>query len=155
MLAQIGEFDVNLAINLIMGRGGDANATRLGDPLKPGSDVDTVPENIVRLDDYIADIYAVPEDNSLVCCVSGREISNAILKMFGCSNRFDRARELGKKTVASVLDDAASVLRNGWLDNTRKKRRQTGMRSLFVIVHEPRIAGHVGNHNCRQPASSP
>ena len=74
MLAQISEFDVNLAINLIMGRGGDASTTRLGDPLKPGSDVDTVPENIVRLDDHIADIYAYTEDNSLVCCVSGREI---------------------------------------------------------------------------------
>ena len=60
-----------------MGRGGDANTTWLGNPLKPSSDVDTVPENIVRLDDNIADIYAYAEDDSLVCCVFDRELSNA------------------------------------------------------------------------------
>jgi hypothetical protein len=36
------------------------------------------------------------------------------------------------------------VLRNRGLDTSREERRQFGVRGLFVIVHEPRIASHVG-----------
>jgi hypothetical protein len=69
---------------------------------------------------------------------------NAGLKLNSSSDRFDRARKLGQEPVAGVLHDPAAVLRNRWLDTARKKRCQFGMRSLFVIVHEPRIASHVG-----------
>ncbi len=70
----------------------------LGNPLKPGSDVDAVAEYIVRFDDYVADVYADSENKASVFCISDCEISNAVLKMRGCSNRFDRARELGQET---------------------------------------------------------
>jgi hypothetical protein len=39
--------------------------------------------------------------------------------MRGCSNRFDRARELGQEPIARVLDNTASVFRNGRLDSIR------------------------------------
>jgi hypothetical protein len=73
----------------------------------------------VRLDNHIADIYAHTEDKSFVFCISGCEVSNSILKMRGCSNRFDRARELGQEPIARVLDNTASVFRNGRLDSIR------------------------------------
>jgi hypothetical protein len=38
------------------------------------------------------------------------------------------------------------------VNGLRQERRQLGMRSLFVIVHEPRVASHVGCQYRRQPA---
>jgi hypothetical protein len=57
--------------------------------------------------------------------------------MDGSPNRLDRARELGQKPVARLLDDAAAVFRNGWLDNFCQKGRQARMRTFFVVMHEP------------------
>ena len=41
------------------------------------------------------------------------------------------------------------------VNGLRQERRQLGMRSLFVIVHEPRVASHVGCQYRRQPALDP
>src|SRR5882724_4758503 len=110
---------------------------------------------ISRASTITADIYAHTEDKAFVFFISGREVSNSILKTGGCSNRFDGARELGQKPIARVFDNTASVFRNGRLDSIRQEGSQTCVRSLFVVVHEPRIAGHVGGHYRRQPASDP
>jgi hypothetical protein len=77
------------------------------------------------------------------------------LKLQCGSNRFDRARELRQKPVAGVLHDAAAVISNSGLDTTRQKHCQFGVRSFFVIVHEPRIASHVGGQYRRQSALDP
>ena len=66
LLAQIGELDLDLAADLIVGRRRDADATGFCDALKPRRDVDAVPKNIVRLDNYVADIDADTEGNTLV-----------------------------------------------------------------------------------------
>ena len=89
----------------------------------------------MRLDDHVAYVDAHPEDKAPVFGLSGRQIPNAALKILGRSDRFDRARELGQEPVARVLDDAAPVFRNGWLDSVRQKGGQARMRAIFVIVH--------------------
>ena len=109
----------------------------------------------MRFDDHVADVYAHSEIKASVFCISDCEISNAVLKMRGRSNRFDRARELGQEPVARVLDNATSVFRNSRLDGIRKEDCQTCVRSFFVVMHEARITGHVGGHYRRQPAFDP
>jgi hypothetical protein len=46
----------------------------------------------------------------------------------------------------------AAVFGDCRVDGLSQERRQFGMRSLFVIVHEPRVASHVGGQYRRQPA---
>jgi hypothetical protein len=41
------------------------------------------------------------------------------------------------------------MLGNSWLDNIREKRSHARVGTLLVVVHEARITGHVGNHDCR------
>src|SRR5712691_8864893 len=80
---------------------------------------------------------------------------NAALELHSSSNRLDRARKLRQEPVPGVLHDAAAVLDDCWINGVRQERGQFGMRSLFVIVHEPRVASHVGGHYRRQPALDP
>src|SRR5262245_21415223 len=55
-LTQIGKLSCDLASHLIIGGSRDAYTAGFCDPFKPCSDVDSVSEDIIRLDDYVADI---------------------------------------------------------------------------------------------------
>ena len=58
MLPNVIEDDVDLAANLPVGIVGDAYATRFGDSLKTRRDVDPIAENIVIVNDDVADVNA-------------------------------------------------------------------------------------------------
>ena len=87
--------------------------------------------------------------------VSDCKFLDAGLELHSGPNRFDRAWKLRQEPVAGVLDDAAAVFGNCGRHSVRQERGQFGMRSLFVIVHEPRVASHVGGQYRRQPALDP
>src|SRR5262249_16812298 len=57
--------------------------------------------------------------------------------------------------VPGVLHDATAVRCDCRVDSVRQERRQPGMGALFVIVHEPRVASHVGGQYRRQLALDP
>jgi hypothetical protein len=98
----------------------------------------------MRLDNYVADVDADTEANAPVLSISDCKIINAGLKLQRSSNRFDCARKRGQEPVPGVLDNAAAVIGYCRGDSVREERCQFGMRGLFVIVHEPRVASHVG-----------
>src|SRR6267142_1018010 len=126
-----------------------------GDALKPGCDIAAIADDIMRFDDYIADVDAHTKNKASVFRITDCKFANAVLEMRSSSNRLDRARKLSQEPVASVVDNAASVLRDCRLDNVRQERGQTCMRSLLVVVHKPRIASHIGGQYRRQPAPDP
>src|SRR5262245_52067964 len=61
LVALVLEHRVELATDLAHGIFGDTNRARLGDALQARRDVDAVAENIVLLDDDVADMYADAE----------------------------------------------------------------------------------------------
>ena len=155
LLAQIGELNPDLASDLIVGRRRDADAAGFCDALKPRRNINAVSKDVMRLDDYVADIDAHTESNAPVFRITDCKFLDTGLELQCSSNRFDRTRKLRQEPVAGVLHDAAAVFGNCGLDTVREKRGQFGMRSLFVIVHEPRIASHVGGQYRRQPTLDP
>src|SRR5258708_6091268 len=66
LLAQIGELDLDLASNLIVRRRRDADTSRLSNALKPCSDVDTVPKNVIALDQDVAEVDPDPKQHTPV-----------------------------------------------------------------------------------------
>src|SRR6266487_4993107 len=155
LLAHIGELNSDLAADLIISRRRNADATGFCDALKPRRYVNAVSKNVMSLDDYVADIDAHTESNAPVFQLTDCKFLDAGLELHSSADRFDRARKLGQEPVAGVLHNAAAVFGDCWLDSFREERPQLGMGSLFVIVHEPRIASHVPGHYRRQPASDP
>jgi hypothetical protein len=47
------------------------------------------------------------------------------------------------------------VFDNGGVNSLYQENGQFGVRGLFVLVHEARIASHIGNQYRRQPALDP
>ena len=66
LLAQIGELDIDFAADLIIGRSRDADATGFGDACQPCRDIDAVAENVVTLDQDVAEVDPDPEGDALV-----------------------------------------------------------------------------------------
>jgi hypothetical protein len=109
----------------------------------------------MRFDNYVTDIDAHTESNTPVFRITGRKFINACLELHSSADRFDRAWKLRQEPVASVLHDMAAVFGDCGRNTVREQRCQFGVRSLFVVVHEPRITGHVGRQYRRQSALDP
>jgi hypothetical protein len=91
LLAQIGEPNRDLASNLIVGRRRDADATRFGDALKPCGDVDAVAKDVMRLNNYVADIDAHTESKTPVFHITDCKFMNAGLEQHRGPNRLDKS----------------------------------------------------------------
>src|ERR1700682_933463 len=88
---------------------GNADASRLGNPFKAGGDIYTVPEDIVVVDDYVAEVNADAEFDPDILRHVGVLRGHATLDFNGTAHRIDGAGKLYQHAVASGLDDAASV----------------------------------------------
>src|SRR6516164_4814958 len=122
-LTQINELDPDLASNMTIDGRRNANATRLGNPFKPRRDVDVVTEDIVRLDDHIANIDSNAEQNARVFWIIDCQVANTLLEL-GCSpNSRDSTRKFCQQSVPGVLDDATSVFGYCWIDCVRRECR--------------------------------
>jgi hypothetical protein len=137
LLTQIGELNPHLASDVIVGRRRDADAAGFRDALKPRRNVNAVAKNVMRLNNHITDIDANTESNTHVVRFSHCKLLDTRLKLNSGSNRFDCARKLRQEPVAGILHDAAAVFRDCGLDAACEERRQFGVRSFFVVVHEP------------------
>jgi hypothetical protein len=87
----------------------DGDAARSCNALKPCRNVHTIPEDVVRLDNYVADIDAHTESNTPVFRIGNHKFSDAGLESQGRANRFGGARKLSQEPVPGALDDAAAV----------------------------------------------
>jgi hypothetical protein len=140
---------------LIVDGGRNADTAGFCDALKPCRDIHAIPEDVMRLDDYVADIDAHSESNAPIFQITDRKTVDASLELRGSSNCFHRAPKLRQKTVPGVLDNPAAVFGNCRGDSVRQERCRFGVRGLLVIMHEARIASHVGGQYRRQPALDP
>ncbi len=133
-----------------MGVVGDADAARLGDPLEPRRDIDAVAENIVVVEDDVADMDADAKlDPEL-----GRHVDiplrHRALHFHRTARRIDGAGELDQHAVAGGLDDAAVMRGDAGIDQGLPEHLQLGQRALLVTAHQPAIAGDVSRQHRRQ-----
>ena len=119
LLAQIGELNADLAPDMIVGRRRDADAAGLCDALKPRRNIYAVAKDVMRLDNYVADIDADTESNTPVFRIGDCKFFDAGLELHSGSNRFDRTRKLRQEPVAGVLHDAAAVFGDCRVDSVR------------------------------------
>jgi hypothetical protein len=131
---------------MIVGRRRNADTTRFCNALKPRRNIHVIPKDVMWLDNHVADIDADTECNKGVSGVGGCEFFDAGLKLHSRSNRSDRTWKLCQEPVAGILDDAAAVFGDRRRYNIGEKSCQFSVCGLFIKVHHPRIACHIGGH---------
>ena len=104
----IGDLDLapDLAVSVIR----DADAAGVRDAFEASRDVDAVAEDVVVVDDDVADMNADAKLDALCFGYIDIAVRHAALNLDGATHRVDRAAEFDQHSVAGGLDDAAPML---------------------------------------------
>src|SRR5262245_28460463 len=109
----------------------------------------------MRINNYVTDIDANAKLKPRISAVFDREFIDTALELHRSPNRLDRAWKLRQEAIAGVVYDPAPVFGDCRMDSLRQQSAQFGVRGFLGIVHEPRIASHIGCQYRRQPALDP
>jgi hypothetical protein len=152
LLAEILEGVIQLAVDLPLDVAGDAEPAGLGQALEAGGQVDPVAEDVLAVDDDVAQVDAhAPED----LAVRRRRVialGEGALDLGGAGHRVDHAGELGQEAVAHELDDAPPAPGDGRFDQLLVVGLDGGQGADLVGAHEAAVAGHVGGQDGGKPA---
>jgi hypothetical protein len=77
----------------------------------------------------------------------GVALDHCPLDLYGAVHCVDDAAEFDDRAVASALDDAAVMHRDGRVDQVAAKRPKASKDSIFVRTCKPRIADDVGHQD--------
>src|SRR5258706_15880715 len=142
LLAQIGELDLDLASNLIVRRRRNADTSRLSNALKPRSDVDAVPEDVVALDQNVSKVDPDPEQHTPVLRDAFVPLGHHRLHGHGTLDRIYDRGKLKQHAVPSGLHEATPVLCDESVGDGPVFAERAGG-TYLVEAHEARVASHV------------
>jgi hypothetical protein len=114
-----------------------------GYAFEPRGDVDPVAEDVIALDQDVAEMDADAPFHSALAgkiCVPFRG------EPLQCQGAFDRPNHRGKldqHAVASRLDNPPATLGNEWIGGD-PMFEQRPRRACFVEPHQPTVANHIG-----------
>jgi hypothetical protein len=107
--AEIDELHREFCPDIVSNNARHANPARLRKSFQPGRDIHGIAEEIVTLNDDVADVQPDPEPHLL----TGRSISillgYGLLNLDGTSHGINGAGEISDEAVASRVEDPASV----------------------------------------------
>src|SRR6516164_10245562 len=130
------EGDGELVAHLISYHPADADAAWFRQAFKARCDVDPVAEDVVVVDDDVAEIDADPEIDAPFGAHAGIACGHLALHLDRATNRIDHARKLAEQTVARRVDDAAAVLPDLRVDNLPPQRLQRSERTFLIRRHQ-------------------
>ena len=110
MLAHVLERDVELVAHLVTHNSTDADSARFSQCFQARCKVDTIAEDIVLIDDDIAEIDADTKFDAPLFRHVGIAPSHLTLHLDGAAHRIDHAVEFNEQAVATRLHDATAVL---------------------------------------------
>src|SRR5208283_6057493 len=90
--------------------------TRLGQRLQPRCDVDAIAEDVVAIDDNVADVDPDTKLDPLFGRNTRVALGHATLHIDRTAHRIDYARELQQQAIAGGLDDPAAVFGDLWVN---------------------------------------
>jgi hypothetical protein len=131
----IVEDDIDLPADLALRVVRDADAAGLCDPLQTRSDVDAVTEDIVIIDDNVADVNADAKFDPDILRHIGILSGHAVLDLYCASRGIDGAGKLYQHTVAGRLNYPASMCGDRGIDNRLSEGLEPGQRAFLVRTH--------------------
>jgi hypothetical protein len=96
LLAQILEHEIELVAHLVMHDPADADPAGLGQPFQPRRDVHPIPEDVVLLNDHVAEVDADAEPDPLLLRHLGLALGHAALDLHSAAHGVDNAHELSQ-----------------------------------------------------------
>ena len=114
---------------------------------QPGGDIDAVAENVVIVDDDVADMDADAKCDAAILRHGRIGLRHGALNVERAAHRVDRAGEFDQHAVAGRLDDAAAMFGDFRIDQRAPAVLESRQSSLFVASHEPAVTDDVCRKN--------
>ena len=146
LVAEVDELGLDPAAHMIVGGAGDAYAARLADALEPRRDIDAVAQNILAVDQHVAEIDADAVEDASGLGNARVAFGHLLLHANRAFDRRDDGRKFQQHAVAHRLDEPPAECAND-------RRRRLAMvphrarRPRFVLAHQPRVADDVGGED--------
>ena len=133
--------------NLLRHLAGNADAARVGKLLQAGGDVDTVAMPISALHDHFAEVDANANIDALTS--GSPAFRSAIPRWMSTahSTASTTLRELGEKTIAHELEDAAAMLRYCRFNEFIAVSLDPLKGFRFVLLHQAAVADDISGKN--------
>jgi len=147
-IAEVDKAKWHFAVNLIVGGTRNADPARLRDTLKPCRDVDTVPENVIALDQDVSKIDPDPKQHTPLPRDTFVPLVHGRLHGYRALDRIHHGRELKQHAVACGLHETPPMLRDEGIGDLAVFAESAGGADL-IEAHEPRVASHVSGDYCR------
>ena len=118
-----------------MGIIGYADAARFCNAFEASSNVDTVAEDVVFIENDVTDMDADPEFDPLILRHRCILLANPALDFNGTTHRIHGTRKLDQHAVPSGLDDPPAMLGDGGIDEGLPDGFEAGQRAFLVDAH--------------------
>ncbi|MEZ5864551.1 MAG: hypothetical protein R3D25_10985 [Geminicoccaceae bacterium] len=145
------EHRIQLAAHLVVDGARDAEPARGREAFEPCRDIDPISQDVVAVDDDVAEIDADAKAQPLVFRPRLAHRHRPLHKQRHPHRRHRRS-EFDQQPVAHRLDDPPPGLRQRRVDHLRPRRPQPRDDALLVSRHQPRVADQIGGEDGRQPA---
>src|SRR5215469_3647906 len=142
MAAERSVVETELVPDLVVNRLRDADGARMGESLKPGGDVDPIAEDIVAVDNHIAEVDADPKLETAIRRQRVIDRARGPLHFNGAVQRIDDARKIRQQAVTGRADDPSAVRGDQRVDGAAELA-EGSMRAGLVLAHKPAETGHV------------
>jgi hypothetical protein len=142
--------NLDLAPNLPIGIIGHEDAARFGDALKAGGNVDAIAEDVVVIENDVADVNADAEFDPLDLRHIDILFSHAALNFDGTAYGIHDAPELNEGAVPCILDDTSVMLNDFGIEKLLSKSFQLRQRAFFVDPYQAARASDIRRQNSRQ-----
>jgi hypothetical protein len=146
LLAEIDKIRINPAARVFVSGARNQHAARLAERLDPSGDVDPVAENVVALDQHVAEVDADAIDDAFRLGCIGVALGHQFLDRNGAFDGGDDGGKFQQQPVAHRFDDPAPERRQDrparltMLANAARRPR-------FVLTHQTRVADDVDRHD--------
>ena len=128
------------------------DAAGIGKRLQTRRHIDAVPENVIAIENDIADIDADAEFDALVRCNPGVTLGHATLDVDRTTDGVDHAHEFHEHSIARRFDDSAAMFGDLRINEFFTVRLELAQCAFLIGAHKPAIAGNVAGENRGQPA---
>ena len=145
------EGQVELALDLVEGRSGQADAAGIGELLQARGDVHAIAIYVALIEDDVADIDADPVAELPVFGNAGILAPQRQLHFDREADRVHNAGELHQRAVARELDDAAVILGSSGIEDIVAVPPKGRQSTLLVHAHQAGVAHHVKGKDRGQP----
>ena len=144
MFAKILELKVELRLDVLVDRRGQADAAGIGQRFKAGGNIDAVAINVVTLDDHVAEVDADPKLDALGLWLRRAAHYHFPLNSRSAGYGVHDTIKFHQRSIAHQLDDAAAMLGDQRLQDRCTSSLDRGVRAGLVRLHQAAVADYIG-----------